>query len=232
MSPFAAPAAAVSHSQRLRGKIRLAEPRLSAAAQRFWRHPRVGELYPEFLFLVHTMIRASVPLLESAAAAARRLPDDPVAAPLADYFEKHAREERHHDEWLLDDLAALGRRREEVLARLPSATVASLVGAHYYWIHHVHPAAFLAHLAVLEGNPPEVDQLEDIRRRAGLPPEAFRTLVKHAHLDPHHRDDLNDTLDALELSPALHALLGVAAFHTVERLAEAMEEVLDRFPGA
>ncbi|HEX2165425.1 MAG TPA: iron-containing redox enzyme family protein [Thermoanaerobaculia bacterium] len=220
------------HSQILRGKIRLVEPRLAAVARRFWTHPRVGELVPEFLFLVHSMIRASVPMLEAAAAAARRLPPgDPVAAPLADYFEKHAREELHHDEWLLADLAALGRSREELLARMPSPTVAAGVGAHYYWIHHVHPAAFLAYLAVLEGNPPEVDQLEDIRRRAGLPPEAFRTLVKHAHLDPHHRDDLDDTLDALALTPSLHALLGVAAFHTVERVADAMEEILDRFEG-
>jgi Iron-containing redox enzyme len=221
----------VPHSQLLRGKIRLVQPRLSKVAQRFWTHPRVGELYPEFLFLVHTMIRASVPMMQAAAEEARRRPDDPVAAPLADYYEKHAREEMHHDDWLLDDLEVLGHRREEVLARLPSATVASLVGAYYYWIRHVHPAAFLAYLAVLEGNPPEVDQLEDIRRRAGLPPEAFRTLVKHAHLDPHHRDDLNDTLDALELTPALHTLLGVAAFHTVERVTEAMEEILERFGG-
>lgn len=222
---------AVPHSQLLRGKIRLVEPLLSAVANRFWRHPRVAELYPEFLFLVHTMIRASVPMMLQAAAAARRRADDPVAAPLADYYEKHAREEMHHDEWLLDDLAVLGHRREEVLARLPSPTVAALVGAQYYWIEHVHPAAFLAYLAVLEGNPPEVGQLEDIRRRAGLPADAFRTLVKHAHLDPHHRDDLDDTLDALALGPALHALLGVAAFFTVERVSEAMEEILTRFGG-
>lgn len=218
------------HSQLLRHKIRLVEPRLSQVARVFWTHPRLSELYPEFLILVHTMIRASVPMMRAAAAAARRLPDDPVAAPLAAYYEQHAREETDHDEWLLDDLEVLGRRRDEVLSRLPSATVAALVGSYYYWIHHVHPAAFLAYLAVLEGNPPEVDQLEDVRRRTGLPAEAFRTLLKHAQLDPHHRDDLNATLDALELTPALHALLGVAAFHTVESVAEAMEEVLVRFP--
>lgn len=218
-----------AHSQLLRGKIRLVEPRLAAVARTFWTHPRVSELYPEFLFLVHTMIRGSVPMMQAAAAEARRRPDDPVAAPLAAYYEHHAREEMHHDDWLLDDLEALGHRREDVLARLPSPTVAALVGAQYYWIHHVHPAAFLAYLAVLEGDPPEVEQLEDIRRRAGLPAAAFRTLIKHAHLDPHHRDDLNDTLDALELTPALHTLLGVAAFFTVERVAEAMEEILARF---
>jgi hypothetical protein len=218
-----------AHSQLLRHKIGLVQPRLSAVARRFWTHPRVGELYPEFLFLVHTMIRGSVPMMLAAAEEARRRPGDPVAAPLAAYYEKHAREEAHHDDWLLNDLEVLGHRREDVLARLPSPIVASLVGAQYYWIHHVHPAAFLAYLAVLEGNPPEVDQLEDIRRRAGLPPEAFRTLVKHAHLDPHHRDDLNRTLDALELTPELHVLLGVAAFQTVERVTEAMEEILERF---
>jgi hypothetical protein len=220
---------ALPHSQLLRGKIRLVEPRLSAVARTFWTHPRVAELYPEFLFLVHTMIRGSVPMMLAAAEEARRRPDDPVAAPLAAYYEHHAREEAHHDDWLLADLEALGRPREEVLARLPSPTVAALVGAQYYWIHHVHPAAFLAYLAVLEGNPPEVEQLEEIRRRSGLPAAAFRTLIKHAHLDPGHRDDLDDTLDALELTPALHALLGVAAFETIARATEAMEEILARF---
>ena len=217
------------HSQLLRGKIRLAEPRLSAVARTFWTHPRVAELYPEFLFLVHTMIRGSVPMMLAAAEEARRRPDDPVAAPLAAYYEHHAREEAHHDDWLLDDLEALGHPREEVLARLPSPTVAALVGAQYYWIHHVHPSAFLAYLAVLEGNPPEVEQLDAVRRRSGLPAAAFRTLIKHAHLDPHHRDDLDDTLDTLALTPALHALLGVAAFETIARASQAMEEILERF---
>ena len=44
--------------------------------------------------------------------------------------------------------------RDEVLRRMPSPTVASFIGAHYYWIHHHHPVAQLGQIAVQEGYPP------------------------------------------------------------------------------
>lgn len=215
------------NSKLLRSKIGLAMPRLSAVADEFWGHPDLAEMYPEFLFVVHSMIRCSVPMMQAAEQRARRLAgEDPVAEPLADYYAKHAREEAGHDDWLLDDLEALGVDRRDVLRRVPSPTVAGLVGAYYYWIHHVHPVAFLAYLAVLEGNPPKVDELEEIQRRTGLPEEGFRTLIKHAHLDPHHRDDLNDLIDRLPLTAEHHALLALSAFHTIEQVSRALREVL------
>lgn len=221
------PPTGLSQSEQLRTKIRLAQPRLDEVARRFWTHPRLREMFPDFLFLVHSMIRSSVPMMEAGAAAARRLgPGDPAGGPLARYFARHAREEQHHDDWLLDDMEALDLDRREVLARTPSTTVARLVGAFYYWIHHVHPVALMGYLAVLEGNPPNLAQLEDIRSRTGLPEEGFRTLVKHAHLDQRHRDDLNDEIDRLPLRPDLSTLLTLACFHTVDLVAVGFEEIL------
>lgn len=221
---------ALTPSQALRFKIQLAHPRLDAVARRFWTHPRLGEMYPEFLFLVHSMIRSSVPMMEAAAEAAEaRAPEDAAGAPLAAYYRHHAREEAGHDDWLLDDLEMLGVERREVLTRLPSTWVASLIGAHYYWIHHVHPVALLGYLAVLEGNPPNLGMLESIQRTTGLPREAFRTLIKHAHLDPHHRDDLNAHIDRLPLTDEQSHLLTLSAFHTVELVTRAFEEILSSF---
>lgn len=218
---------ALSNSQSIRTKIRLAHGRLDAVADRFWSHPGVRDLYPEFLFLVHSMIRTSVRMMEEAAAAAREIGDaDPVAPQLAAYFETHSREEAGHDDWLLDDLEVLGVERAAVWARLPSTIVAGLIGAQYYWIRHLHPVALLGFLAVLEGNPPKVEELEAIRRRTGHPAEAFRTLIKHAEIDPHHRDDLNELIDALPLEPRHHTLIAISAFHTIEQVSLAFEEVL------
>jgi len=218
---------ALSHSQSVRTKIRLAHGRLDAVAHRFWSHPEVRRLYPEFLFLVHSMIRTSVRMMEEAAEAARELGDvDPVAPRLAAYFEQHCEEEAGHDDWLLDDLEVLGVGRDAVWARMPSTIVAGLIGAQYYWIRHVHPVALLGYLAVLEGNPPKVEELEAIRRRTGLPAAAFRTLIKHAEIDPYHRDDLNDLIDALPLAPRHHSLIAISAFHTIEQVSLAFEEVL------
>jgi hypothetical protein len=66
------------------------------------------------------------------------------------YLERHIEEERHHDEWTLDDLAAVGIEPAQTLAIRPTANVAALVGAQYYWILHHHPVALLGYMATLE----------------------------------------------------------------------------------
>ena len=218
----------LSHSKQLRAKIRLAEPCLSAVADNFWRHPRLAKMFPDFLFMLHSIIRSSVPMMMAAAESARGRADaDPVAARIAGYFSQHAREEAHHDEWLLDDMVAIGMDRSEVLTRMPSPTVASLVGAQYYWMFHVHPVSFLGYLAVLEGNPPSAKELRQIRSRHGLAEEGFRTMVKHAQLDPHHRDELYEQIDELPLTAEHASLLALSAFHTIEQLSQAFQEILD-----
>ncbi|MFP3408898.1 hypothetical protein SB757_30240, partial [Pseudomonas sp. SIMBA_065] len=59
--------------------------------------------------------------------------------------------------------------------------------------------------------------------------DAFQTLRKHALLDPHHRDDLNELLDRLPLTRDQQSLIGVSALHTVSAAADALNEVSDRF---
>ena len=109
--------------------------------------------------------------------------------------------ELHHDEWLLADLEALGQTREQVLESLPSPTAAALVlRMAIYWIFHAHPVSLLGYLAVLEGEPPSTVFLEEVVAKSGLPAKAFRTFIRHGHLDPQHRDDLNDALDRMPLN--------------------------------
>lgn len=226
------PPGGFTHSGLLRWKIRLAYPRLGVLAHRFWNHPDLAALYPEFLYHLHTFIRSSVPMMLEAAELSRALgDDDPLAAELARYFEHHAEEERGHDEWLVQDLELLGVSRREVMERLPSTAAASLVGSFYYWMRHVHPVALLSYMAVLEGNPPVVEELEKSRAITGLPEETFSTLIRHAHLDPHHRDDLNDLIDRLPLTPRHHELLALSSFHTIEKVSLVLEQILDAHDG-
>lgn len=216
------------HSEQLRDKLQLAIGPALAASRRFWAHARFPDLYPEFLVRTHCIIRASVPLMEAALARARAMSaSDGVARELAAYFAEHSVEEHRHDEWLLDDLQVLGMPREQVLARIPPPTVAALVGVQYYWILHYHPVALLGYVAVLEGYPPSTEHLEAVLARTGLPRAAFRTLLKHAQLDRHHRDDLDRTLDRLPLSREQSAVIGMSAFHTLELLRRNVEEVLE-----
>jgi hypothetical protein len=219
---------ATTQSERLRRKIELLLPALVGAGRRLVTHRRVRDLYPEYLVTTHGIIRASVPLMEAAQGRARTLSEsDPVSAALAEYLGSHIAEEIDHDEWLLDDLETLGRDRSTVLAQPPSETVAGLVGAQYYWIFHYHPVALLGYIALLEGYPPTGELVDELTARTGYGAEAFRTLRLHAELDPGHRDELDETLDALPLTPEQSTVLGLSAMYSVHMLARAIDDVID-----
>jgi hypothetical protein len=172
-----------------------------------------------------------VPLTEVAAERARALVDtDPVAYGLTAYLDEHVGEELGHDEDLLDDLEALGFNRDEVLARMPSPTVASLVGSQYYWILHYHPIAFLGFVALMEGFPPTEELIRTLIERTGHPADGFRTFADHGDLDPGHRDRLDRTLDSLPLTPHHEVAMGVSATSSAGLAAEVVREVLGSRP--
>jgi hypothetical protein len=216
-----------SHSTTLWRKIRLAEGRLDASARAFWTHPRLGAFFPEFLFALYSSMRSTVPLMEEARDRAQHMASgDPVAALTAEYLTQHIEEELHHDEWLLEDMVAMGIDGSAVLSRIPPGSIASLVGAQYYWIYHVHPVALFGYLAVLEGNPPSVQQLSVIQARHELPSAAFRTLIEHAEMDLEHLEGLNQTIDRMPLEERHSSLLALSAFQTIDNLSCVFEELL------
>jgi len=215
------------HGRLLQRKIGWAYPRLARASEAFWRHPSLADLYLDYLHSLHGLMRASVPLMEAALNRSHeRAPSDPVAASLVDYFTRHIPEELGHDLWVLEDLEALGIDRAEAVRRIPSPGIAAAIGSQYYWIHHVHPIGLLGYVAVVEGNPPSPESLEEIVSGSGLPAEAFQTLFKHARLDPLHRDELFAFLDTLPLEPEDAALLGVSALSTVGALSAVFETLM------
>jgi heme oxygenase-like protein len=191
-------------------------------------HPRLAELWPEYLILQHQIIRATVPLTEAALARSRELDGaDPLAAPLAAYFEEHVEEELDHDETLLGDLEVLKFDRATVLERIPSPAVAGLAGSQYYWILHHHPVAFLGYVALMEGYPPTPELIDTLIERTGYPREAFRTYEEHAELDPGHRDRLDRTIDSLPLEAGHEMAMGISAIATASLAARSLEEILE-----
>jgi heme oxygenase-like protein len=214
-------------SARFRRKLELVVGPYAEACTALVLHPRVRELWPEYIVLQHQIIRATVPLTRAALERARNL-EDPLGPPLARYLELHVDEELGHDETLLDDLEPLGLPREEVLERMPSPAVASLVGAQYYWILHHNPVAFLGYVGVMEGYPPTEELVATLMERTGFPREAFRTFSEHGELDPGHRDHLDRTLDALPLTERHEQVVGASAIATVALATRALEELLQR----
>jgi hypothetical protein len=205
----------ISHSALLRRKIQLVSPCTAANSPSLLTHPRLREFYGELLYILYSTIRANVALMQTARDVARqRSGDNGVAAKLANYLDHHIGEEMHHDEWLLEDMELLGFKRDAVWRRIPPVEVAALVGAQFYWIQYVHPVAILGYIAVLECDPTPESAVEEAIRISGLPAAAFRTILMHSRLDPHHRDDFNAMLDGLALTEDQSTLIGVSAFHT------------------
>lgn len=203
-------------SERLNSTILLLMPTLSDTVFNFWRHPHLRALYPRYLVALHTVIRASVPLMREALQMTNsQYLTEPFGRPLADYLTNHIPEEDGHDQWLLDDLKQLGYPPEVACSHMPAPAAAALVGVQYYYIKHVNPCALLGYIAVLEGYPPSESLCRLGAEWTGYPISAFRTLRKHANLDPHHKRDLSAALDGMPLTEEQHALIRSSALLTV-----------------
>ena len=218
-----------TNSQRLRTIIALTSGGLTTRIHEFWTHPRLRNLYPEFLFGLYGIVVASSPLIRYAAVEAEKLSsEDAIARILAPYLLEHAEEETGHEEWLLEDLISLGIGRAQVLNRLPYTSVSSLVGSQYYMAAHVHPVAMLGYLAVLE-NPAAPEFLEGVAQRNHLPIESFSTLLKHARLDVGHVAEFDQMLDNLALTQKQRDVMTMSAISSVSYLEAFFEEVLEHF---
>ena len=193
-----------------------------------WDSPEFQFRYPQALKVSYQVIRASVPLLELARDRAQALADrDPVAVGLATYLARHAEEERGHDEWMRQDLLALGVSEEELDLATPSPNVAGMVGAQYYWCLHAHPVAILGYIAVLEGEPPDEAVFHEAAHRSGLPETAFRTLRYHARVDREHWRELLELADALPFTASHLSLIGLSILHTCTGMETALRSALE-----
>jgi Iron-containing redox enzyme len=205
---------------RLTTKLGFVVPSMLREMARLWEGETPRATYLEWLRVLHSMIRATVPLMLTATEACLQRAGDPVAEGFGQYLSRHIREEYGHDAWVAEDYAAAGGDPSQLALLTVGGAVASLVGSQYYWVRHVHPVALLGHIAVLEGYPPAADVARSMAARTGLPPAAFRALDRHATLDQRHRADVYRLLDALPLQPWHERLIGTSALHTAAGVRE------------
>lgn len=138
-------------------------------------------LIGNMVFLYH-VIKASENLL---AVAAQQSEGD-----LKAYLVEHLEEERQHEKWLGEDLSRLG---VDVTKTIVPRLAVELAGSQYYLIYHVHPAALLGYMALLEGNPMPLDHVEALEGIHGK--EALTTLRYHTEHDPDHGAELMRIID-------------------------------------
>jgi hypothetical protein len=216
---------AITEAEALRLKLELVTPELAGATSRLVNDPRVAQLYIDYLVTCHGILRATIPLMQTAHREALSR-DDEASGDLAVYLEKHVAEEAGEDEWLLEDLDVLGVERSRAVTHVPSANVARLIGSQYYWVLHAHPVAILGFLAGLEREPPSREFIADLIVRTGHDRAAFRTLIAHADRDPDHRDELDELLDRIRLTSDQWLLVSISAMHSVHALACVLDELV------
>ena len=125
------------------------------------------------------LMKASERLLEEA------IPE--ATGALQDYYKKHLEEERRHEEWLAEDLKRMG------VPLVLDLNAASVAGAQYYLIKHVHPALLLGYMWILEAAPKPLETVEALEQEHG----PLKCLRYHAEHDPDHVKDLADQINAL-----------------------------------
>ena len=116
-------------------------------------------------------------------------------------------EEKGHEDWVLEDIAAMGG---DVTAHIaaPSAPVQAMIGYNYYAAERVHPCSVLGMLYVLEvvasvyGGKAADSIARAIGRDAGK--GGFRFLSSHATMDADHFAQLNVLLKTID-DPAAQA---------------------------
>jgi hypothetical protein len=218
-------------SARLRRKLELVEPLIGLPARMLLADPRAAEIYPRYFAAGYHVTCGMLELMEAALERSRELAsDDPVAADLEHYLERHLVEETHHPEpggAVLDDLRALGEDAERLVAETESDTIATLIATEHRWIAQRHPVAVLGFLE-LEAYHTKLPVVEELIARTGLPREGFRQLILHARLDAAHGRQLHELLDSLPLKTDHEELVGLSALATVGGIAEALLEQIAR----
>ena len=220
---------AVRNSEIVRAKIALFDRRLGHTAHLFWSHPQFPRVYREYIFQSHSIIRASVPLMQAAEKACQ-LPQhvaDPALEGFGRYLRHHIPEETGHHEWIVNDGVALGLDRQGILTRLPKESATQLVGVQYYWIHHYSPIALAGFIAAMEGSPPPAEFFLEVAARNNLSAKCFSSFLYHAKIDPQHRRDLDAVLDSLPLTPAQIELIGISSLRTIRMMTGILEDIIE-----
>lgn len=127
---------------------------------------------------------------------------------VGDELRERIEEETGHEQWVLEDIAAVGGDVRGVIATPPSAPVQAMIGFNYDAAGRIHPCSVLGMLYVLEvvasvyGGKVADSIARAIGRETGA--GGFRFLSSHATMDVEHMAKLNVLLKTIE-DPAAQA---------------------------
>jgi hypothetical protein len=106
------------------------------------------------------------------------------------YFIEHLEEERGHAKWLFNDLNGHGVELSDF-----DGDAMVMIGLQYYMIYHVHPYCLLGYMAVVEGTPTPISEIEKLEAYYGK--KLFRFARYHSIKDEEHKTELFRQMDGI-----------------------------------
>lgn len=166
-------------------------------------------LYLHYLAQAYHHVRHTCPLLGRALSRCT-WKDRIYANALLEYLD----EEKGHDEWILDDIQALGGDAERVRSGKPLMETEIMVGHAYYLIDHISPYAMLGMVHVLEGQSVAlaIAAADSIEKSIGEMTggqsggAGFSYLRSHGILDSEHTAFFQSLVDGFE-DPDIHDII-------------------------
>lgn len=107
---------------------------------------------------------------------------------LHDAISEYIEEEKGHEEWILNDIAAAGGDKEAARAATPNLETQVLVAYNYDYIARKNPVGFLGMVFMLESTSTQIANMgaDAVKTKLGLPQSAFTYLYSHGALDIEH----------------------------------------------
>jgi len=163
------------------------------------------------------------------AAAASRMgdPSHDALQPVRHFLYEHMHEEMGHEQWVLNDLEAIGVTASDARAHTPSAFTLALTGYNHWAATQRHPASALGMLYALEViasvyGGPFASAIRESLLLDGDRGVSF--IASHASLDTQHMAELRQVLNQLQGDDALAAVVESVRvnFHHFTRILEAV----------
>lgn len=162
------------------------------------------DTYIAFLTEAYHHVKHTVPLLM---ACGSRLPErlEWLREALVHYVE----EEVGHQEWILNDLAALGVDKQTVREGQPSLATELMVSYAYDLIQRGNPVGFFGMVFVLEKTSSTIATFaaQQISKTLALPANAMSYMVSHGSLDVEHMEHFATIMNRLDSDDDKQAVL-------------------------
>jgi pyrroloquinoline quinone (PQQ) biosynthesis protein C len=205
--------------------------RTDEARRAFENHPKVLEAvadgmplerYRALLLELYSIVWHFNPVT---AAAASRVAD--THQQVRYHLYEHMHEEMGHEQWVMNDLEAIGVSPQQVRAHLPAPDTLALNGYNYWSADRRHPCSVLGMMYVLEviASVYGGTFADAIRESLLLEGERGVSFISsHATMDAQHMAELRTVLNTIDDDPARDAIVEstIVNFHHFTRIVESL----------